>query len=75
VSAGPAGLRAFVRARARRPFHPGGDSVYETPSLTRFGTLRELTLCGAQAPLDGGPAMGNGSTNFNCDPGGGGGHS
>jgi hypothetical protein len=47
--------------------------VYETPSLTRFGTLRELTLCGAQAPLDGGPAMGNGSTNFNCNPGGGGG--
>lgn len=47
--------------------------MYETPSLTRFGTLRELTLCGAQAPLDGGPAMGNGSTNFNCNPGGGGG--
>ena len=25
------------------------------------------------APLDGGPSMGNGSTNFNCNPGGGGG--
>ena len=45
--------------------------MYEKPSLTRFGTLRELTLCGAQAPLDGGPAMGNGSTTFNCQGGGG----
>lgn len=46
--------------------------MYETPSLTRFGTLRELTLCGAGQPMDGGPAMGNGSTNFNCRGGGGG---
>ena len=42
--------------------------MYETPNLTRFGTLRELTLCGAGAPRDGGPAMGNGSSNFNCRP-------
>ena len=50
--------------------------MYETPSLTRFGTMRELTLCGARSPLDGGPSMGNGSTNFNCGGnGGGGGHS
>lgn len=49
--------------------------MYESPSLTRFGTLRELTLCGASAPLDGGPAQGNGSTNFNCGNTNGGSHS
>lgn len=48
--------------------------MYAKPTLTRFGTLRELTLCGASAPLDGGPAMGNGSTTFNCG-GTSGGHS
>jgi hypothetical protein len=47
--------------------------VYTKPTLTRFGTLRELTLCGASAPLDGGPSNGNGSTNFNCGTSGGGG--
>jgi hypothetical protein len=40
----------------------------------RFGTFRDLTLCGTGDPADGGPAQGIGSTTFNdgnC-PGGGG---
>jgi len=37
---------------------------YSKPRATRFGTFRDLTLCGAGAPADGGPAEGIGSTTF-----------